>query len=250
MACDSWRNKIEAYADAELSADEMRAMGDHLRTCALCTSDLLGVVQLKLATKIAGKRFSPSAAFRQRIRQGLPPRKNTISLWRWIPALAATAALSVIAFLFFYELPSYQQGRTFAELADLHVATLASSNPVDVISTDRHTVKPWFQGKLPFTFNIPELNDSPFTLMGGRVSYLEQEPGAQLIFKIGGHEISVFIFQNRLGHRFAPSDGRSKRLTFNVETWTEDDLRYFVIGDANADDIHKFSELLKAAALN
>ena len=77
------------------------------------------------------------------------------------------------------------------------MATLASANPVDVISTDRHTVKPWFEGKIPFTFNLPELEGSPFALVGGRVSYLNQSPGAELIFRVRQHQISVFIFQER-----------------------------------------------------
>lgn len=248
MACDTWRSKIAAYADAELSADEMRVMGDHLRACSSCTSDLLGRVQLKRAIKTAGKPYSPSLVLRQRVEKEIATRKKPVWLWSWMPTLAATAALAVFAFLLLYGRSSLQQRQTFSELADLHVATLASSTPVDVISTDRHTVKPWFQGKLPFTFNLPELGNTPFTLEGGRLSYLDQAPGAQLIYKIGNHRISVFILQNRTDRRFASNDGRSRRLTFNVETWTEGDLRYFVIGDANADDIHKLSEMLKLAA--
>lgn len=68
-----------------------------------------------------------------------------------------------------------------SEVADLHIATLASANPIDVVSTDRHTVKPWFAGKIPFTFNLPELQNSPFTLLGAKVSYLNQSPGAHSI---------------------------------------------------------------------
>ena len=109
-------------------------------------------------------------------------------------------------------------------------------------------VKPWFQGKLPFTSNLPELGGSPFSLVGGRVSYLAQTPGAQLIFAIGDHRISVFIFQNKLERRIATNDIRTKHLTFSVESWGQDDLRYFIIGDANGDDIHKLSEILRAAA--
>jgi len=248
MACDSWRSKIAAYADAELSAEEMRAMGEHLRGCASCTSDLLNCVQLKRAIQSAGKRFMPSLALRERVEKGLPARKKPVLVWSWIPKLAATVAVVVIVVLLLHAWSSLEQGQTIAELADLHVATLASANPVDVISTDRHTVKPWFQGRIPFTFNLPELANTPFALEGGRVFYLAQTPGAQLIFKIGNHRISVFIFQNRPERRFTTSNSRSRRLTFNVETWTEDDLRYFVIGDANADDIHKLSELLKIAA--
>jgi anti-sigma factor RsiW len=178
----------------------------------------------------------------------LPAENMAAWRWSWTPKLAAAAAFIFIAFLLFRGWSSYPQAQTFAGLADLHVATLASATPVDVISTDRHTVKPWFQGKLPFTFNLPELGDTPFTLEGGRMSYLGQSPGAQLIFKIGNHRISVFIFQNRLDRRSLSSGGRSRRLTFNVEAWTEGDLRYFVIGDADPNDIHKLSELLKMAA--
>ena len=74
------------------------------------------------------------------------------------------------------------ESQVFSEIADLHVATLASSSPVDVISTDRHTVKPWFQGKIPFAFNLPELQNSEFSLLGGRMTYLDQTPGAHLIY--------------------------------------------------------------------
>jgi anti-sigma factor RsiW len=248
MACDSWRSKIEAYADAELSADDMRAMGDHLRACASCTSDLLGRVQLKRAVKTAGTRFPPSLALRHRVEKELEAKSTPAQPWNWMPKLAAAAALVVVALLLFYGWSSSQQGQTFAELTDLHVATLASSTPVDVVSTDRHTVKPWFQGKIPFTFSLPELANTPFTLEGGRLAYLDQAPGAELIYKIGNHRISVFIFQNRSDRRFPPGDSRSKRLTFNVETWTDDGSRYFVIGDADADTIHKLSELLEIAS--
>jgi len=248
MACDTWRDKIDAYADAELPAGEMRAVGEHLPSCPSCTADLLSRVQLKRAVMTAGKRFSPSLDLRQRVQKGLPMENKPVWLWGWAPKLAAAAALVVIAFLLLRVWSAYQQTQTYAELADLHVATLASATPVDVVSSDRHTVKPWFQGRLPFTFNLPELGDSPFTLEGGRMSYLGQAPGAQLIYRIGNHRISVFIFQNRMERRLASSDDRSRRLTFNVEAWTEGDLRYFVFGDADPNDIHKLSELLKIAA--
>jgi anti-sigma factor RsiW len=226
----------------------MRAVGDHLRGCVSCNADLLSRVQLKRAIKTAGKRFSPSLELRQRIQRGLPAENKRGWLGNWVPKLAGAAAFVFIVVLLFRGWSSNQQAQTFAELADLHVATLASAAPVDVISTDRHTVKPWFQGKLPFTFNLPELANTPFTLEGGRMSYLGQAPGAQLIFKIGNHRISVFIFQNRLDRRLTSSDTRSRRVTFNMETWAEEDLRYFVIGDADANDIRRLSELLKMAA--
>ena len=140
-------------------------------------------------------------------------------------------------------------GQVFSEIADLHVATLASSSPVDVISTDRHTVKPWFQGKLPFAFNLPDLQNSDFSLLGGRMAYLEQTPGAHLIYDVRKHHISVFVFQERsLPAKLDQSFLSQKKLPFNMETWSQGGLRYFVIGDASSADISNLVQLFKAAS--
>ena len=130
-------------------------------------------------------------------------------------------------------------------MADLHVATLASANPVDVVSSDRHNVKPWFAGKIPFTFNLPELQGSQFELLGGKVSYLEQAPGAQLLFRVRKHQISVFIFQARA----LPADFARARETdaqsFHLESWQHNGLQYFAISDVAPEDLRALSDLLK-----
>ena len=137
----------------------------------------------------------------------------------------------------------------FSEIADLHVETLASATPVDVVSTDRHTVKPWFQGKIPFTFDLPELKDSGFSLLGGRMTYLDQTPGAHLIYDVRKHHISVFIFQERsLPSRLDENSLSRKAKSFNLETWSQGGLRYFVIGDASPADIDSLGKLLQAAS--
>jgi len=139
--------------------------------------------------------------------------------------------------------------QVFSEIADLHVATLASSSPVDVISTDRHTVKPWFQGKIPFAFNLPELQNTEFSLLGGRMTYLDQTPGAHLIYDMRKHHISVFVFQERsLSAKLDDNSVWPKQLPFNLETWSQGGLRYFVIGDASAADIDSLAKLFKAAS--
>jgi anti-sigma factor RsiW len=146
-----------------------------------------------------------------------------------------------------YERSRSQQVLT--ELADLHVSDLASSTPVDVVSSDRHTVKPWFQGKLPFTFDVPEMQDTGYTLVGGRLAYLEHEPGAHLLFNVGAHHISVFIFRERpeIERAFPAHDSTSRVLSFHVESWAAGGLRYFVFGDASPEAIQGLSKLLKQA---
>jgi anti-sigma factor RsiW len=107
-------------------------------------------------------------------------------------------------------------------------------------------VKPWFQGKIPFSFDLPELQGTEFSLLGGRMTYLDQAPGAHLVYQIRKHEISVFIFQEALlpGH-LPESASATKRLSFNVATWSQSGLRYFVVGDASASDIDGLARLLR-----
>jgi anti-sigma factor RsiW len=245
MVCEMWKDKLDAYLDGELPAGEERALGEHLRGCAACAAESLRRVQEKRALANAGKRFVPDAAFRERIQQSISGRKPAGGRWIWFPILAGAMALVIAgAILFSFNRERKGDERVLSELADLHVATLASANPVDVVSTDRHTVKPWFAGKIPFTFNLPELRDSPFTLVGGKVSYLNQSPGAELIFKVRQHQISVFIFQVRAGE---VRGAAQSAVSFNVRSWTKNGLNYFAIGDVSAGDLDKLMELMKGA---
>ena len=246
MGCEQWREKLDLYVDGELDATAANALGTHLRECSVCATDVLGRVQIKRSVQMAGKRYTPSAEFRSRIAKSVAAKPRRRASWYWkilaVPALAVII-LSLAVNLFVGRENARRQ-RVYSELADLHVSALASATPVDVLSTDRHTVKPWFQGKIPFSFNLPELQGSEFTLLGGRVTYLEQTPGAHLIYQVRKHEISAFIFQDRA---VAAGSGAQKDQSFNLETWSESGLRYFVIGDASSDDIEKLADFLKAA---
>ncbi len=247
MVCETWTEKLDIYLDGELPAAEARALGEHLRGCPGCAAESVNRIQQKRALQAAGQRFMPDPAFRARIQQSVAARRPARWSRLWFPALAGALALLIVGALFLnVNRDRRNEQRLLSELADLHVATLASSNPVDVVSTDRHTVKPWFAGKIPFTFNLPELQDSPFTLVGGKVSYLNQSPGAELIFRVRQHQISVFIFQERAA-KVHVNDAAQGALSFNVRTWSHNGLSYFVIGDASSEDLDKLSGLIKAA---
>jgi anti-sigma factor RsiW len=254
MVCESWKAKLDAYVDGELPEQEMRAFDAHVRSCPSCSADALTRVQMKRAIQIAGRRFTPSAEFRERMQQSIAPKPRRSFRLGLMLAAAAAVILAVGTLTSTYV--TTRSGRdqafrdhVFSEIVDMHVATLASSSPVDVISTDRHTVKPWFQGKIPFAFNLPELQNSEFSLLGGRMTYLDQTPGAHLIYDVRKHHISVFVFQERsLPARLDENSLSPKKLPFNMETWSQGGLRYFVIGDASAADIDSLAKLFEAAS--
>lgn len=246
MACESWSEKLDTCLDGELSVAEARAVHEHLRDCSGCAAESVARLQQKRAVRNAGQRFAPDPALRARIHKTVAG-PATASPWRrWIPLFAMTAAMLLLAGAFLLQRDPGDE-RQLSELVDQHVATLASANPVDVISTDRHTVKPWFEGRIPFAFNLPELQGSEFTLVGGKVSYLGQSPGAELIFRVRKHQISVFIFQEREHMDGRENDAAKTALSFEVRSWSQNRLRYFVIGDASARDLDQLTQLLKAA---
>ena len=163
--------------DGELEPRAEQAIAGHLQSCADCSSAVLEQQALKKAVRVAAKRFTaPPELYASVHRQMLPKKSTGLFVRPWLKwsALAASAFLLGVITFGLLSRPSASSA-TVAELIDQHVMMLASANPVDVISSDKHTVKPWFQGKLPFTFNPPELAaGSPFTLVGGKLVYAQQ----------------------------------------------------------------------------
>lgn len=250
MSHAGWIGKLDAYLDGELAGKEMQELDGHLRECAACAAESVRRVQWKRAVHSAGQRYAADPALRARIQKSISGKTSIRFSWRGWAGLAATAAVLLLlggAALLQQNTRHTRNNQILSELADLHVATLASAAPVDVVSSDRHTVKPWFAGKIPFSFNLPELQGTPFELVGGRVSYVEQSPGAELIFHIRKHQISVFIFQERAVPRDFVREGPMEARSFHLETSARDGLRYFVIGDASPEDIRALSDLLKSA---
>src|SRR5580700_7763063 len=247
MVCESWKEKLDTYLDGELPAEEMRSFDAHVRGCPSCSADALTRVQMKRAIQAAGKRYTPSAEFRKRMQQKIAAKPQRSLALGW---MFAAAAVVLVAGTLTSVYLGTRSGRdqVFSEIADLHVETLASSSPVDVISTDRHTVKPWFQGKIPFAFNLPELQNTEFSLLGGRMTYLEQTPGAHLIYDVRKHHISVLVFQEQSLPARLEENPVSRKQPFNMETWSQGGLRYFVVGDASAADIDSLVKLFKAAS--
>lgn len=247
MSCDQDRNLLAAYLDGEVPSEQANALEQHLRTCAGCTAEVVGMMSARRAMRAAKTRFTPSAQFRQKIQSQVAPKRRSFRAFGLLPVALAALAIFVVALVWSHQ--NTLQAEAFREVADLHTGDLASANPYDVVSSDRHTVKPWFQGHIPFAFNLPEFTGTEFTLLGGRLVYLHQQPAAQVVIGMRQHKISVLILQDSpaLATAFPLSTGADVRNSFNTETWSSHGLRFFVIGDAEKAEIQHLTQALQSA---
>src|SRR5512140_3736461 len=147
MTCEVWRDQIGAYIDGELASSHDDEVSKHLKQCGDCTLYAANEIHLKRAVSQAGKRYRPAAEFKGSVLRKIGASK-TQNRSVWFALAASAAVLVVVVALFALRNSRVDVGR---EIADVHLSTIASANPDDVVSTDMHTVKPWFQGKVPFT---------------------------------------------------------------------------------------------------
>jgi anti-sigma factor RsiW len=252
-------DKLNAFIDGELPPAEQQGIDQHLATCHACTLRVLSATQLKAATARAGQRFAPppealarlTAQLRSQSQEHSQPqsqprptaRIHSIRSASIRPAVWGAIAAAILLALSLLGWRQLHQTNTLAaelaaELLDQHLATLSSAATPQVISTDRHTVKPWFQGRLPFSFNLPDTTALPpdTTLKGADLTYLNNQPAALLLFTIHKHEVSIFLAQRSTSSP-ALATLSGNRAGFNLRTATTPDLRIIAVSDVNPADL-------------
>jgi anti-sigma factor RsiW len=251
--------QIDAFADHELSPDQARAVQRHIAACHPCSLRVLSTIELKQATAAAGDRLDPSSAALARLTAHLkqniaakpqpdprPEPKRVLQFPRanffW-PALAAALLLAAV-FLATWNIRRTHDALS-AELLDQHLATLSAAATPQVLSTDRHTVKPWFEGKLPFSFNLPDASALPPNTMlkGADLTYLGDHSAALLLFTVGKHQVSVFV-SDQSSPASALNAGRSG---FNIRSTTAGELRLIAVGDVDPPQLDRLLASLASA---
>jgi len=190
---------IGAIVDRELSRDEDAVVQAHLSECHECAQRVLAAYKMQGATRHAAQRYTPSAEALGRlsavVQQQSMKRATVIPIRTAIWLAAAALLIAAVT------LAGWQYMRASDEMAaevlDQHLATLAESSVPQVISSDKHTVKPWFEGKLPYSFNLPEPSALPqdTALLGADLTFVRGRPAALLLFRIHKHRVSVIVGQ-------------------------------------------------------
>lgn len=251
---------LNALVDGQLASEELHAAKEHLDRCPSCTSEALEYALLKNAVSRNGQQYPVPAEFETKMRSWIAkaptlpatrsdkarnpetPRRTAFAGWAVAAAMLLTLAgvVGIEQRTRHSEVATTQSASLAAEILDQHVATLANSQPPEVVSSDRHTVKPWFQGRIPFSFNLPEALPQDTKLDGANLAYLDGRPAAQLLYSIGRHRVSVFV-EERTGTEIL-SKTLPERQGFHLVPFRMGALDAIAISDV---DPQKLAELVR-----
>lgn len=227
--------------DGELDAADSARLASHLAGCEACRAlrDRLATLSTRLREV---PRYEVPAELRRTV-AALVPRKRF--LWKqqgWTHAGAFGAGLAVAASLAAFLLPRTgpaPEAPWGPALIDAHVRALQPGHLIDVPSSDQHTVKPWFNGRIGLSPEVPDLASQGFPLLGGRMDYIGSRPAAVLVYGRRQHVIDVFVQSGTTESAVQAFGG------FNVAQWTSGGLSYRAVSDLNKNDLADFAILMK-----
>ena len=246
MNCDEASVLLHALIDGELDAGHVRQVESHVEGCPRCAAELRSLREMRQAFAAAPLRHSAPAALRQRIdgalprpRAAAPDRRSLLKGFALGTVLSAAAATGIVVVV----LRGEQDQRMLGDAISAHLRSLQADHLTDVLSTDQHTVKPWFNGKLEVAPPVVDLTAQGFTLIGGRLDYIDGRPVAVIVYKRRAHVINLFVAQEA-GASFAP------KLTsvqgFNIRRWRDQGLELLAVSDINADELQEFGGKFEA----
>jgi anti-sigma factor RsiW len=229
---------LQAELDGELDAAEAAALAEHRAGCPVCAQGRAAILAARQAMRGASyHRATPELrrALTARMRAvGAPARRPRPMPWRELVSFGAGAALAAIIVL--TVLPMGRPG-VVAELVDDHVRALQPGHLLDVISTNQHTVKPWFDGRLDFSPPVKDLAGAGFPLLGGRLDYLHGREVAVLVYSHGKHVVELFVWPaSGTGSEPASTD----RQGYHVIHWTAGGMSLSAVSDVEPVGLDQF----------
>jgi anti-sigma factor RsiW len=250
MDCHDAQSLMHAYLDGELDASTILEYEQHLRTCPACAPRLAEQKVLQTAMKADGLYYKAPDHLRDRLRAALVQQRAVRSVrfpWRWVAAAAACLLLCVgLGFLVAqFRLMASKQERLTQEVASGHIRSLQVENQrlVDVRTSNKHEVKPWLSERLDFSPPVPDLADQGFSLVGGRLDYVDGRPIAVVVYQRRKHVISVFLWPNRANEETQPR--RETRQGYHLIQWSGAGMNHWVVSDLNLTELNEFVQGLR-----
>jgi anti-sigma factor RsiW len=241
---------LDGYVDGELDLVNALEIEEHLQSCPICSAQFKELKALRGGIERAGLYTAAPAGLKSKIqtsiRKNNPTARSSIfflSGWRWTVAAFAIVLIIVLGVGLLgglFNPPS--ETALVAEVQSAHIRSLMANHLTDVTSTDQHTVKPWFAGKLDFSPPVIELSAQGYPLIGGRLDYLEGHPVAALVYQSDKHYINLFIWPDsgKLSNTISYSDNG-----YNLIHWNQTGMTFWAVSDLNMDELKIYVELIQ-----
>jgi len=247
MTCDEAEILLHALIDGELDAGHAREVEAHIAGCPRCAAELAAFREMSKAIAEAGVHYTAPPGLRRRIEASLPQatpapsRRAVLRGFAMGSAVSAIAATGLVAIV----LRNDDAQRIESEVVSAHLRSLQAGHLTDVISTDQHTVKPWFNGKLDVAPPVVDLTAQGFTLIGGRLDYVDARAIGAIVYRRRAHIINLFVAQTaNTQHQAARTETIQG---FNIRRWSDRGLNYWAVSDLAVDELVDFGEKYEAA---
>jgi len=245
MNCSEMNLLIHAYADGELDVVRSLDVEQHIKTCPGCAAKLQSLKSLRVALKESNRTYRAPASLRREVRQIARPAAGEARLfdlqwlWKWIAVGATTVAVLAIALRPTGITPNEA---LLNDVVSCHVRSLMAGHLTDVLSSDQHTVKPWFAGKLDFSPDVKDFAAQGFPLVGGRLDYINNHAVAALVYRHNKHFINVYIWPISEGG--GSRQGAADYHGYHVINREANGFHYSLVSDMDESGLEQLADLL------
>ena len=248
MTCAQARPLLSAYFDRELDVPTSLEIERHIRECPGCAATVSHHAALRAAVGAGALAFAPPPGLERRIHAALRPpvtsRVRVTRPWRWVAIPAAATVAAALSWV--VAIHTATEGALRSDLVAGHVRALMVDHLVDVATSDQHTVKPWFNGKVEFAPPVADFTASGFPLVGGRVDYIAGRAVAVVVYKRHLHVINVFVWPSGTAREQAP---RATAVdSYHLVHWEHAGLTFWAVSDVNVAELESLAHLLQEAA--
>jgi len=252
LSCQKTEESIHGYLDGELDLARSLEVEQHMEQCEVCAIAYRNQTALRSAFKDSCLYHSAPARLEKRIRSSLRREaKSEVGRrsfgWNWLPVGVGLAFVLLMALVIWRAMPGLRPNgdELLAQgITSDHVRSLQTPGHLtDVLSSDQHTVKPWFDGKVDFAPPVKDFASQGFRLYGGRLEYLNNKTVATLIYQRRLHYINLYIWPAEQGG--STSEVTTQRQGYNLIHWTSSGMNYWAISDLNNVELHEFASLVQ-----
>jgi anti-sigma factor RsiW len=248
MTCKETKDLLNAYVDGELDSASSLGVETHMRACASCLGEVENLHGLASAIETGSLRFKAPAHLKKRVqgavRAANPQSASLLFSWRWASMAASVVLVAALTWTATtHWTRSSDETLLVNDIISSHVRSMMANHATDVASSDQHTVKPWFSGKLDYSPPTKDLTEQGFRLIGGRLDYLDNRPVAALVYQRSQHFINLFVWPSDI-----TATGTEKELArqgYNLIHWNQSGMTWWLISELNRPELKECARLLK-----